>query len=503
MATGSYSFDATYNGDSNYGAGSSSCEPLAVGQAGATTATTVFDASGHAAWSGTETTGASAYDTTTVTPINGIQPTGTVTYSFFANGTCLGTATSTDTVSLVGGIVPDSSTEGPLATGSYSFDATYNGDSNYGAGSSSCEPFAVGQAGATIATTVFDAAGHAAWSGTEVTGASAYDTSTVSGVSGFTPTGTVTYSFFANGTCTGSAISTQTVSLVGGIVPDSSTVGPLAAGSYSFDATYNGDSNYPVLPSSCEPFTITKAMPSTGTTVFDAAGHAAWSGTEVTGASAYDTSTVSGVSGFTPTGTVTYSFFANGTCTGSAISTQTVSLVGGIVPDSSTVGPLAAGSYSFDATYNGDSNYTSPPANSCEPFAVRQSGATTATTVFDGASNTAWSGTETTGASAYDTATVSAQRCERLHTDRDSLVRLLLERSVPGHSDLHSDGDDEWWPRLRERDVYRFGDLNSDGLPGRWDRPGLFDRGPFGGRVVLLRRHLQRRLELPRAPQQL
>ncbi len=49
------------------------------------------------------------------------------------------------------------------------------------------------------ATVVFDAANNQAWTGTETTGAGAYDTSSVSGVTGFTPTGSVTYSFFDNG----------------------------------------------------------------------------------------------------------------------------------------------------------------------------------------------------------------------------------------------------------------------------------------------------------------
>ena len=48
----------------------------------------------------------------------------------------------------------------------------------------------------TFSTTVFDASLNAAWSGTEVTGASAYDTSTVTGDGIVTPSGTVTYSFF-------------------------------------------------------------------------------------------------------------------------------------------------------------------------------------------------------------------------------------------------------------------------------------------------------------------
>ena len=201
-----------------------------------------------------------------------------------------------------------------------------------------------------------------------------------------TPTGTVTYSFFDNGTCTSDAnTTTDTETLAGGVAPNSSTQGPLGAGSYSFQAVYNGDANNdPSLPSTCEEFTVGVATATTSTIVFDAGTNAAWSGNEKSGASAYDTASVTGVPGITPTGTVTYSFFDNGACTSDAnTTTDTVTLAGGLVPNSSTQGPLGAGSYSFDATYNGDANYGASSPSTCEPFSVGLAAATTATSVFD------------------------------------------------------------------------------------------------------------------------
>ena len=50
--------------------------------------------------------------------------------------------------------------------------------------------------------------------------------------------------------------------------------------------------------------------------MFNAATNTAWGGTERPGAKAYDTAQVSGASGMTPTGTVTYTFYPNGDCTG-------------------------------------------------------------------------------------------------------------------------------------------------------------------------------------------
>ena len=413
LGAGSYSFDAVYNGDVNYGASSpSTCEPFSVAQAPSSTNTIVFDAGNNAAWTGNEKAGAGAYDTATVTGVPGITPTGKVAYSFFDNGTCTSDAnTTTDTVTLAAGVVPNSSTQGPLGAGSYSFDAVYNGDVNYGASSpSTCEPFSVGHAAATTATSVFDAGNNAAWTGNEKAGAGAYDTATVTGVPGITPTGKVAYSFFDNGTCTSDAnTTTDTVTLAAGVVPNSSTQGPLGAGSYSFDAVYNGDVNYGASsPSTCEPFSVAQAPSSTSTIVFDAGNNAAWTGNEKAGAGAYDTATVTGVPGITPTGKVAYSFFDNGTCTSDAnTTTDTVTLAAGVVPNSSTQGPLGAGSYSFDAVYSGDVNYGASSPSTCEPFSVAQAPSSTSTIVFDAGNNAAWTGNEKTGAGAYDTATVT------------------------------------------------------------------------------------------------
>ena len=342
-----------------------------------TVSTTVFDASTNSAWSGSETTGASAYDTTTITGDGTNTPTGTVTYTLYPGAICTGVPLSTgQTVMLSGGLVPNSAATAALGAGTYSFDVAYSGDGNYSPpASDSCEPFTVAKGTPTASTTVFDAKTNAAWSNSEVTGASAYDTATVAGVNGFTPSGTVTYSYFLNGTCNGTPNTTQVVRLSAGAVPNSNTVGPFAAGSYSFQAAYGGDGNYTASSaSSCEPFTVAKA-PTTATTVVNDAGtNNPWGGSEVTGASAYDTATVGGdVGGFTPSGTVTYSYFLNGTCNGTPNTIQTVTLEGnGTVPNSNPTAALGAASYSFQAAYSGDANYQPTTMSSCEPFVVAQ-----------------------------------------------------------------------------------------------------------------------------------
>jgi hypothetical protein len=120
-------------------------------------------------------------------------------------------------------------------------------------------PAACGAA-STTTTGLINNATLAAPSGTEVAGASFHDTSTVVGASGVA-TGTVTYSFFTNGVCTGTPLSTDPVTIAGGgAVPNSTTTGALAAGSYSFEATYGGDTTYLGGVSACEPFVVLAAV---------------------------------------------------------------------------------------------------------------------------------------------------------------------------------------------------------------------------------------------------
>jgi alpha-tubulin suppressor-like RCC1 family protein len=108
----------------------------------------------------------------------------------------------------------------------------------------------------SIVNVVDDASTHKPWGATHPAGTSAYDTASVRGVAGLTaPTGTVSYSFFHGGSCSGSAIR-SVVKISGGVVPASPTTGPLAVGEYSFRASYGGDSIYSGSASACEPFIV-------------------------------------------------------------------------------------------------------------------------------------------------------------------------------------------------------------------------------------------------------
>jgi hypothetical protein len=191
----------------------------------------------------------------------------------------------------------------------------------------------------------------------------------VTGTPGFTPTGTVTYSFFHNATCTGGAVTTDPVSVaVSGSVPNASSTPALEVGNYSFTAAYGGDPNYSSSPSACQAFSVIKGSASVVNTVFEAGGSTPWANNELTGASAKDSAAVTGAGGIAPTGTVDFAYFQGSlTCTGTPIDQGTFP----VGTDSTATPALDAGDYSFEATYSGDANYL-VPAGVCQSFTVAQ-----------------------------------------------------------------------------------------------------------------------------------
>lgn len=404
---GTYYWNASYSGDALDDASDAGCSEVeSVVIPPVTVATIVDDAGTASTWNGAEVTAASARDTASVTATSGFTPTGTVLYSFFANGTCASAAATTQSVTIAAGATPNSAATGALGAGSYSYNAAYSGDSHNAATTGSCEPFTVAKASASPGSIVHDPALGSAWNGNETTGATAIDTASVTAVGGFTPTGTTLYSFYTNGTCNGTASTTHSVTLSGGAVPNSLTTSALPAGAYSYKAAYSGDADYLAASPACEPFSVVPVQSGVGTVVDNATTHGTWNGTETIGATADDTSTVTTVAGIAPTGTMTYTLYPNQTCNGTASTTSIKTLAAGAVPNSATSSPLTAGWFSYLGSYSGDSNYLAA-AGSCEPFHVAQSAATVGSVVDDATTDTTWAGTETTGASAYDTATVA------------------------------------------------------------------------------------------------
>jgi hypothetical protein len=314
--------------------------------------------------------GTTVHDSATVTGIPGLVPTGSVTFTFYtASDQCTGASVGAGTVTLnASGVAHPSTSQGPLAAGSYSFRASYRGDRNYNASTSPCEPLTVTKANSSTATTIHNAT-HSAVTSVAL-GTTVHDSATVSGTSFGTPTGSVTFTFFtASDQCTGASVGAGTVTLVSGVAHPSTSQGPLAAGAYSFRASYSGDGNYNASTSPCEPLTVTKANSSTATDIHNAT-HSVVTNVPA-GTTVHDKATVTGISGFVPTGSVTFTFYtASNQCTGASVGAGTVTLdASGVAHPSTSQGPRAAGSYSFKAVYGGDSNYNGS-TGPCEPLTV-------------------------------------------------------------------------------------------------------------------------------------
>src|SRR5207245_7032650 len=118
---------------------------------------------------------------------------------------------------------------------------------------------------------------------------------------------------------------------------------------------YSGDVNNNAATSACEPLTVNKASPTITTTL---------SATTITvGTSVTDSSTMA--SFFQAGGTVTYNEFSGATCAGTATVVSTVTVTNGVVPNSASVTPTPAGSFSFNAVYSGDANNNEIGRASC------------------------------------------------------------------------------------------------------------------------------------------
>ena len=283
LGAGSYKFDASFAGDANYNLAVSGDEPLSINKATITLNTTIYNAADNSVVTGALPLGSSVYDTVSFTGgVAGFTPDLTeVSYTFTSPS---GTAGA--------GSGADSTTEGPLGAGSYKFDASFAGDANYNLAVSGDEPLSINKATITLNTTIYNAANNSVVTGALPLGSSVYDTvSFTGGVAGFTPDLTqVSYTFTSPSGTAGAGSGAQ-----------STTEGPLGAGSYKFDASFAGDANYNLAVSGDEPLSINKATITLNTTIYNAANNSVVTGALPLGSSVYDTvSFTGGVAGFTP-----------------------------------------------------------------------------------------------------------------------------------------------------------------------------------------------------------
>jgi Bacterial Ig-like domain (group 3)/FG-GAP-like repeat len=233
----------------------------------------------------------------------GISPTGSVTFS--SNGTTMGTE------ALVNGTATLQLSFANV--GSYAITASYPGDSNNSASTSSVVNVTIGQAATTTALQATPTAGN-------VNG----QITLTANVTGSTPTGTVT--FVSGSTSLGKATLTK-----GAATLQTSFA---AAGSYPITANYQGDANN--LGSTSSPVTVVIAAPDF------TVGAAPTSGSVAAGQSATFTFTVTPLAGYT--GTVKFSCGTLPSLATCSFSPATVTLSGGTAVTSTLTVATAAAS---------------------------------------------------------------------------------------------------------------------------------------------------------------
>jgi hypothetical protein len=345
--TGTYQWDASYSGDTNNSAvadNNATNEQVVVSPA-SPAINTIPNLTAV-------TLGASSVTLTDTAVLSGgYSPTGTITFTLVYNSTTVDTETVT--VSGNGSYSTPTGYSLPIAgtvTGSYQWNAIYNGDTNNGTASD------VGAANEQVVISPAAPAINTVPSTTSVTlgttSVTLNDTANLTG--GYYPTGTITFTLHLGATL----VDTETVAVSGNgsyttpagyALPISGAV----TGTYQWDATYTGDSNNATasdVGAMNERVVVSPATPAINT-VPDVT-------TVTLGTSSvtlHDTAVLSG--GYYPTGTITFTLVYNS----ATVDTETVTVSGNgsyttpggyTLPISGTV----TGSYQWNASYNGDTN---------------------------------------------------------------------------------------------------------------------------------------------------
>ena len=313
LTPGPHQIIASYSGDTDDAASSSSAFAETILQIGTVTTISAAPPTANA--------GAVVQFTATINMVSGAVADGAITgqVTFTDSGRTIGTAS----VGSSGTAIFSSSS---LSVGTHSIAASYSGNTNYGASSSSAVTETVN---ATNTTTTLATSGNAL-SGKPVT----LTASVTSGTG--VPTGVITFedggSSLGQATLNGQGIATLTIS-------------SLTVGSHSLTAVYGGDANYLTSTSSSQIEVISLA-----TTTLTLNGPASPMNAGLT---ATFTATLTS-NGIAPTGNLT---LRDGT---TVVSTQAVSATGSFA---FPVTGLAIGSHALTVTYGGDTNNATSTSN--------------------------------------------------------------------------------------------------------------------------------------------
>jgi hypothetical protein len=267
---------------------------------------------------------------------------GTVTYTVYSDSNCSQGARDAGTVTVSGGVVPDSNSLQFNTAGTFYWQAAYSGDNNNKPATSACtsETLVVTPKQPTISTTLSDTS-------IEV-GGTVHDSATLSGATS-DASGTVTYTVYSDSNCSQGARDAGTLTVSGGVVPDSNSLQFNTAGTFYWQAVYSGDNNNKPATSACtsETLVVQKLSPTIATTLS--------ASTITVGDSAHDSATLTG-STSDAGGTVSYTVYTDNACTQNARDAGTKTVTSGSVPDSDPITFNSAGDFFWQAVYSGDAN---------------------------------------------------------------------------------------------------------------------------------------------------
>jgi hypothetical protein len=366
-ALGTYYWRASYAGDANNNATSTACgaadEVLGVGKASPTITTQASPASITV---GTATT---VGDLATFQSSPAASPTGPVTFTLYTDSACTAPAgvSGVGGISTTAGVSTASFSTGWVApqTGTYYWQASYAGDANNNGFTEPCaaatelivvspgSPSITTQANPTqVSVGVVTAVGDAAlFSGTTLVA----------------PTGSVTFTLYANNTCTApvGVTGNGAIHTVGGVSTASFSVAwsAPAPGTYYWRATYAGDRNNDGFTTGCGDtgetviaFAVkpTGAYPTSVTTVLTAIGASGGNISVAAGTGVTDSATLQGANISAAGGMVTYSVYSDANCRTLVASGGTEAVSSGSVESSHPVVLNVPGKYYWQVTYSGD-----------------------------------------------------------------------------------------------------------------------------------------------------
>jgi hypothetical protein len=363
-SAGTDSISATYTSAANVSQKATATVTWTSGAA-STSLTTSLSGGGQSGTSISVPARTAVTDTASLSGVNAASATGTVTYNVYSDAACTVLASPADTPIPITkpGTLPASPAYTFLNPGVYYWQASYSGDTFNLASKSVCGgevETVTAVAASTTLTTSLSGGGKSGTSISVPAQTAVTDKATLSGANAATATGTVTYNVYSDAACTKLARGGTPLTFTAGKVPVSAPVTFSAPGAYYWQASYSGDANNLASKSVCgtsgEVETVTAVAASTSlTTSLSGAKRTGTSITVPAGTAVTDTARLSGANAAKATGTVTYKVYSDAACARLFASAGTVTVRGGLVPNSTAKSLPTPGKYYWTAAYSGDS----------------------------------------------------------------------------------------------------------------------------------------------------